>query len=191
MQNRRLRASPLVLIAIVSLIAAGNPAPMESDAVGKTAPAFTVRDPLVDKNFSLSDYKDHVVMLQWMSPGECVPCNKQVEVTKKIIEKYKGKGLKSAAFIYRGEGERPELVKKCVKDHALTFDNYTQLKWDLYLTYAELDSKPPVKRKGGNLEFTKEPLMTCIIDAKGKVVFLAWDTQTEKAIDTALEKLLK
>jgi peroxiredoxin len=65
--------------------------PAAAAMVGEPAPDFTLTD-CHGKKFTLSDLKDKLVVLEWVSQ-ECPFCIKAIPVVKQIQKKYEGKGI--------------------------------------------------------------------------------------------------
>ncbi len=65
--------------------------PAVAAKVGQSAPEFTLSD-CQGKKFTLSDQKDKLVVLEWVSQ-ECPYCIRSIPVVKQIQKKYEGKGI--------------------------------------------------------------------------------------------------
>ncbi|MFZ5453939.1 MAG: peroxiredoxin family protein [Thermodesulfobacteriota bacterium] len=59
---------------------------------GKTAPNFTLPDILSGKDYSLSQFKGKVVMINFFT-FFCMPCREEMPDINKIYNEYKGQGL--------------------------------------------------------------------------------------------------
>jgi cytochrome c biogenesis protein CcmG/thiol:disulfide interchange protein DsbE len=102
----------LVLMAALSLLTA--PAP--GLAAGKAAD-FTLKDVLVGQDYTLSQFKGKVVMINFFT-FFCAPCREEMPDLNKIYNEYKDKGLQTLGIALSSD---PTQIRFLVKQMGLNY----------------------------------------------------------------------
>jgi peroxiredoxin len=112
-------AGVLSAAALVQAQDAPKPADAKPAAkVGEAAPDFTLND-MNGKAVKLSDYKDKVVVLEWVNQ-QCPWCQKAIPAVKELRKKYDPKGVAWLA-IDSTYGRKPEDNVAFVKEKELNY----------------------------------------------------------------------
>ncbi len=160
MNKRNWALMAVVLMAAGTLMYTSSQAPAAPEAgsakaeIGKQAPNFTLED-IYGKSFSLSDFKDKVVVLQWFNPG--CPVIQRVdkqEIMQGTLAKYAEKGAVWVA-IDSTAGAKAENNRVYAAKHGLSFPIL-------------MDPKGKVGKMYGA---TSTP-HCYVIDKKGKLVYM-------------------
>lgn len=150
MQTNRLRNLLMALIALPALALAGGPESAPTAKVGGPAPDFSLPD-TTGKRHKLSDYKDKVVVLEWVS-ADCPASLFVRPAMNKLHEKYSKKGVVWLAID---------------STHYQTLEKIKQYKQERHVAYDILIDKDGVV---GHLYGAKTTPHMFIIN-KGKLVY--------------------
>ena len=162
------------LFVVGSMMVAAGAAFAQAPAIGKTVPAFSMRD-LAGKTHTDKTLRGRVVLIDFWATW-CGPCKKAAPVMQALHTKYGKKGLTVIGANVEGiEGDASKLVKDYRATHKYTY-TFT-------VGNEDLGSKWKV-----------EGIPTFIlVDKKGVVRIIqtgtdpGWDKRMEKAIASALK----
>jgi peroxiredoxin len=135
----------------------------------KPAPDFTLPDILNGKDFTLSQFKGKVVMLNFFT-FFCGPCREEMPYLNQIYNEYKGKGLQTFGI---GLASDPTQLRFLVKQ--------------LGLEYPVLMGNDKVSAAYGNVEVVPT---TIIIDRQGNVVQKILGSRKKEEFIKAIQPLL-
>jgi peroxiredoxin len=145
-----------ILVAAVSLLAWAAP----GGSAGKGAAAdFKLRDVLDGKEFSLSQFRGKVVMINFFT-FFCAPCREEMPDLNKIYNEYKDKGLQTIGIALSSD---PTQIRFLVKQ--------------LGLNYPVLMGNDKVSADYGNVAVVPT---TFIIDKQGNVAQQIIGTRTKE-----------
>ncbi len=153
------------LLAVVLLAALAGP----GWAQGKTAPDFALKDILEGKEFTLSQFKGKVVLINFFT-FFCGPCREEMPDLEKIYQELKGRGY---ATIGIGLSSDPTQVRFLVKQ--------------LGLTYPVLAGDDKVSKAYGGVEVVPT---TFIIDKQGNIAHKILGTRKKEDFVRMIEPLL-
>jgi cytochrome c biogenesis protein CcmG/thiol:disulfide interchange protein DsbE len=152
----------LFLIACILALTAGA-------ALAKPAPDFTLPDILNGKNYSLSQFRGKVVVINFFT-FFCMPCREEMPDLNKIYNEYKGQGLQ---LIGIGLSSDPVQLRFLVKQ--------------MGLNYPVLAGTDQVGKAYDNVELVPT---TFIIDKQGNVVHKILGARTKADFIKLIQPLL-
>ena len=138
-------------------------------AAGKAAPDFTLPDILQGKNYSLSQFKGKVVMINFFT-FFCMPCREEMPDLNKIYKEYQGKGLQ---LIGIGLSSDPVQLRFLVKQ--------------IGLDYPVLAGNDKVGKDYDNVELVPT---TFIIDKQGNIAHKILGTRKMEEFIKLIQPLL-
>ena len=138
-------------------------------AAGKAAPDFTLPDILQGKNYSLSQYKGKVVMVNFFT-FFCMPCREEMPDLNKLYNDYKGKGFQVLGI---GLSSDPTQLRFLVKQ--------------IGLDYPVLAGNDKVGKDYGNVEIVPT---TFIIDKQGNIAHKILGTRKKEELAKMIQALL-
>ena len=153
----------LVMAVCVLALATG------AGAAGKAAPDFTLPDILQGKNYSLSQFKGKVVMVNFFT-FFCMPCREEMPDLNKLYNEYKGKGYQVLGI---GLSSDPTQLRFLVKQ--------------IGLDYPVLAGNDQVSKDYGNVEIVPT---TFIIDKQGNIAHKILGTRKKEELAKMIEALL-
>jgi cytochrome c biogenesis protein CcmG/thiol:disulfide interchange protein DsbE len=153
----------VVLLVAISLIAS------VAAAWGAAAPDFNLKDVLQGQNYSLSQFRGKVVMINFFT-FFCGPCRDEMPDLNKIYQEYKGKGLQTLGIALSSD---PTQIRFLVKQ--------------LGLTYPVLSGNDKVSEAYGSIAVVPT---TIIIDKQGNIVKKIEGTRKKEAFVQMIKPLL-
>jgi cytochrome c biogenesis protein CcmG/thiol:disulfide interchange protein DsbE len=138
-------------------------------AAGKAAPDFTLPDILQGKNYSLSQFKGKVVMVNFFT-FFCMPCREEMPDLNKLYNEYKGRGYQTLGI---GLSSDPTQLRFLVKQ--------------IGLDYPVLIGNDKVSKDYGNVEIVPT---TFIIDKQGNIAHKILGTRKKAELAKMIEALL-
>ncbi len=153
----------LVLAACILAMAGG------ALAAGQAAPDFTLPDILQGKDYSLSQFKGKVVMVNFFT-FFCMPCREEMPDLNKLYNEYKGKGYQVLGI---GLSSDPTQLRFLVKQ--------------IGLDYPVLAGNDKVSKDYGNVEIVPT---TFIIDKQGNIAHKILGTRKKEELAKMIEALL-
>ncbi len=138
-------------------------------AQGKTAPDFALKDILEGKEFTLSQFKGKVVLINFFT-FFCGPCREEMPDLEKIYQELKGKGYETIGI---GLASDPTQLRFLVKQ--------------LGLTYPVLAGDDKVAKAYGSVEVVPT---TFIIDRQGNIVHKILGTRKKEDFLKLIHPLL-
>jgi cytochrome c biogenesis protein CcmG/thiol:disulfide interchange protein DsbE len=138
-------------------------------AAGKAAPDFTLPDVLQGKNYSLSQFKGKVVMINFFT-FFCMPCREEMPDLNKLYNEYKGKGYQTLGIALSSD---PTQIRFLVKQ--------------IGLDYPVLIGNDKVSKEYGNVEIVPT---TFIIDKQGNIAQKILGTRKKAELAKMIEALL-
>ena len=154
-----------MLIVAVGVLALASP----SWGAGKPAPDFTLNDVLQGKDYSLSQFKGKVVVINFFT-FFCGPCRDEMPDLNKINNELKGKGLQSLGIALSSD---PTQIRFLVKQ--------------LGLEYPVLTGTDKVSEAYGSISVVPT---TVIVDKQGNVVQRIEGTRKKEVFQKMIEPLL-
>ena len=154
-----------MLIVAACVLALASP----SWGAGKPAPNFTLKDVLQGKEYSLSQFKGKVVMINFFT-FFCGPCRDEMPDLNKINNELKGKGLQTLGIALSSD---PTQIRFLVKQ--------------LGLEYPVLIGNDKVSDDYGSISVVPT---TVIIDKEGNVAQRIEGTRKKEAFMKLIEPLL-
>ena len=136
---------------------------------GKPAPDFTLKDVLQGQDYSLSQFKGKVVMINFFT-FFCGPCRDEMPDLSKIYQEYKGKGLQTIGIALSSD---PTQIRFLVKQ--------------LGLTYPVLSGTDKVSEAYGNVVVVPT---TILIDKQGNIVEKIEGTRKKAEFESKVKALL-
>jgi peroxiredoxin len=136
---------------------------------GKPAPDFTLKDVLQGQDYSLSQFKGKVVMINFFT-FFCGPCRDEMPDLSKIYQEYKGKGLQTIGIALSSD---PTQIRFLVKQ--------------LGLTYPVLSGTDKVSEAYGNVVIVPT---TILIDRQGNIVEKIEGTRKKADFESKVKALL-
>jgi cytochrome c biogenesis protein CcmG/thiol:disulfide interchange protein DsbE len=161
----RTRLMVVVLVVAVSLIASAAVA----WGAGKAAADFNLKDVLQGQDYSLSQFRGKVVMINFFT-FFCGPCRDEMPDLNKIYQEYKGKGLQTIGIALSSD---PTQIRFLVKQ--------------LGLTYPVLSGNDKVSDAYGSISVVPT---TFIIDRQGNIVQKIEGTRKKEAFVQMIKPLL-
>ena len=113
MSSRRSWTMARMLMAALCVLALASP----GWGAGKAAPNFTLKDVLQGKEYSLSQFKGKVVMINFFT-FFCGPCRDEMPDLNQINNELKGKGLQTLGIALSSE---PTQIRFLVKQLGLEY----------------------------------------------------------------------
>jgi cytochrome c biogenesis protein CcmG/thiol:disulfide interchange protein DsbE len=138
-------------------------------AAGKPAPDFTLPDVLQGKNYSLSQFKGKVVMINFFT-FFCMPCREEMPDLNKIYKEYRGKGLQTLGIALSSD---PVQIRFLVKQ--------------IGLDYPVLAGNDKVGKDYDNVELVPT---TFIIDRQGNIAHKILGTRKKEDFIKLIQPLL-
>ncbi|MDP2044760.1 MAG: TlpA disulfide reductase family protein [Deltaproteobacteria bacterium] len=154
-----------MLIVAVCLLALAS----SSWGAGKPAPGFTLKDVLQGKEYSLSQFKGKVVMINFFT-FFCGPCRDEMPDLNKINNELKGKGLVTLGIALSSD---PTQIRFLVKQ--------------LGLEYPVLIGTDKVSEDYGSISVVPT---TVIVDKEGNVAQRIEGTRKKEVFQKMIEPLL-
>ncbi|MCL6620470.1 MAG: TlpA family protein disulfide reductase [Syntrophobacterales bacterium] len=155
-----------VLLVITALLVAGAGA---AGAQGKAAPDFTLKDILEGKEYSLSQFKGKVVLINFFT-FFCGPCRDEMPDLEKINQELKGKGYETIGI---GLSSDPTQLRFLIKQ--------------LGVTYPVLLGDDKVAKAYGGVEVVPT---TIIVDKQGNVAHKVLGTRKKEEFLKLIQPLL-
>ena len=159
------RSLARMLMVAVCVLALAAP----SWGAGKPAPDFTLKDVLQGKEYSLSQFKGKVVMINFFT-FFCGPCRDEMPDLNKINNELKGKGLQTLGIALSSD---PTQIRFLVKQ--------------LGLEYPVLSGTDKVSEDYGSISVVPT---TVIIDKAGNVAQRIEGTRKKEVFQKMIEPLL-
>jgi len=155
----------LMLMMALSLLATSAP----GLAAGKAAADFKLQDVLVGKDYTLSQFKGKVVMINFFT-FFCAPCREEMPDLNKIYNEYKEKGFTTLGIALSSD---PTQIRFLVKQMGL---NYPVLMGDdkISKAYGDIAVVPT----------------TFIIDKQGNIVHQIAGTRSKEEFVRMIQALL-
>jgi peroxiredoxin len=160
--SRRLCQGLFLVICILALSAGVG-------AAGQAAADFSLPDLLTGKNYSLSQFRGKVVVINFFT-FTCGPCREEMPYLNQIYQEYKGRGLQ---FLGIGLSSDPVQLRFLVKQ--------------MGLTYPVLVGNDKVSKAYGNVEIVPT---TIIIDRQGNIDKKILGTRTKEQFIKLIQPLL-
>ena len=154
----------LVLMAILFLVTAAT-----SGWAASSAPDFTLKAVQDGKEYSLSQFKGKVVLLNFFT-FFCGPCRQEMPHLSQMGQELKGQGFQTLGI---GLSSTPEQLKQIV----------TQLG----LTYPVLQGNDVVSKAYGGVELVP---LTFIIDRQGNIVHKILGARSKEEFEKLVKPLL-
>ncbi len=159
-----------VVVALSLLMAASLAWGADKSALeGKMAPDFTLKDVLQGKDFSLSQYKGKVVMINFFT-FFCAPCREEMPDLNAIYKENKDKGFQTLGIALSSD---PTQIRFLVKQ--------------LGLDYPVLTGNDKVGKDYGDVAVVPT---TFIIDKQGKIVHAILGTRKKEELAKMIQALL-
>jgi len=160
-----------ILVIAVSLLAVASLglAQQKSEMVGKTAVEFALKDVLQGKDFSLSQFRGKVVMINFFT-FFCGPCRDEMPDLNKIHHELQGQGLQTLGIALSSD---PTQIRFLVKQ--------------LALDYPVLIGNDKVSEAYGSVAVVPT---TFIIDKQGKIVQAILGTRKKEDFVKMIKPLL-
>jgi cytochrome c biogenesis protein CcmG/thiol:disulfide interchange protein DsbE len=136
---------------------------------GKTATEFTLKDVLVGKDYSLSQFRGKVVMINFFT-FFCGPCREEMPDLNNINNELKGKGFQTLGIALSSD---PTQIRFLVKQ--------------LGLEYPVLIGNDKVSEAYGNVVVVPT---TFIIDKQGKIIYQIEGTRKKADFLSKIQPLL-
>lgn len=152
----------LLIVCILALASAGW-------AAGKLAPDFTLKDVLQGKDYSLSQFKGKVVLINFFT-FFCGPCREEMPDLNKINNELKGQGLQTLGIALSSD---PTQIRFLVKQ--------------LGLEYPVLNGNDKVSEAYGSVAVVPT---TFIIDKSGNIVQKIEGTRKKETFVQMIKPLL-
>lgn len=159
----------LALAAVLLTVASLTYAQTKSGLEGKMAADFTLKDVLQGKEYSLSQYKGKVVMINFFT-FFCAPCREEMPDLNKIYKENKDKGFVTLGIALSSD---PTQIRFLVKQ--------------LGLEYPVLTGTDKVSKDYGNVEVVPT---TVIINKEGKIVNAILGTRKKEEFEKMVKALL-
>jgi cytochrome c biogenesis protein CcmG/thiol:disulfide interchange protein DsbE len=158
------RLGALLVVTALLLALAGA-----AGAQGKAAPDFTLKDILEGKEYSLSQFKGKVVLINFFT-FNCGPCRDEMPDLEKINQELKGKGYETIGI---GLSSDPTLLRFLIKQ--------------LGVTYPVLLGDDKVAKAYGGVEVVPT---TFIIDKQGNIAHKVLGTRKKEEFLKMIQPLL-
>jgi len=152
----------LLVIMILALATAAG-------AAGKAAPDFTLPDVLQGKDYSLSQFKGKVVLINFIT-FFCMPCREEMPDLNKIYNENKGKGLQVLGIALSSDSTQMRFLVK-----------------QMGLDYPMLAGNDKVGKAYDNVELVPT---TFIIDKQGNVAHKILGTRKKEEFIKLIQPLL-
>jgi len=164
-KSLRILALGAVLLAVASLTYAQTKSGLE----GKMRADFTLKDVLQGKEYSLSQYKGKVVMINFFT-FFCAPCREEMPDLNKIYKENKDKGFVTLGIALSSDSTQIRFLVK-----------------QLGLEYPVLTGTDKVSKDYGNVEVVPT---TVIINKEGKIVNAILGTRKKEEFEKMVKALL-
>jgi cytochrome c biogenesis protein CcmG/thiol:disulfide interchange protein DsbE len=138
-------------------------------SASKAAPDFTLKDVLQGNDYTLSQYKGKVVLINFFT-FFCGPCRDEMPDLEKINQEMKGKGFETLGIALSSD---PTQIRFLVKQ--------------LGLNYPVLMGDEKVSKAYGNVEVVPT---TFIIDKQGNIVHKVLGTRKKEEFVKMIQALL-
>jgi len=138
-------------------------------AIGDPAPDFSLPDILQGKNYSLSQFKGKVVMVNFFT-FFCMPCREEMPDLNRLYKDYQGKGFQVLGI---GLSSDPTQLRFLVKQ--------------IGLDYPVLAGNDKVSKDYGNVEVVPT---TFIIDKQGNIAHKILGTRPKAELEKMIQALL-
>ncbi|MCL4501583.1 MAG: TlpA family protein disulfide reductase [Deltaproteobacteria bacterium] len=158
----RLAVVALLILSLLAMAAAGW-------AAGKPAPDFTLKDVLQGQDYSLSQFKGKVVLINFFT-FFCGPCREEMPDLNKIYQENKDKGFQTLGIALSSD---PTKIRFLVKQ--------------LGLTYPVLNGTDKVGADYGNVAVVPT---TFIIDKQGNIAHKIEGTRKKEEFERMVKSLL-
>jgi cytochrome c biogenesis protein CcmG/thiol:disulfide interchange protein DsbE len=135
----------------------------------QSAPDFTLKSVQDGKNYSLSQYRGKVVMINFFT-FFCGPCREEMPGLSQVYQEFKGQGFQALGI---GLASTPAQLKQLVSQ--------------LGLTYPVLEGDATVSKAYGNVELVP---LTFIIDRQGNIVHKILGARSKVAFEQMIKPLL-
>lgn len=155
----------LILAACILAMATSAFAAVDKGA----APDFSLPDILQGKNYSLSQYKGKVVMVNFFT-FFCMPCREEMPDLNNMYKEMQGKGLQVLGIALSSD---PVQIRFLVKQ--------------IGLTYPVLAGNDKVSKDYGNVEVVPT---TFIIDKQGNIAHKILGTRKKEELEKMIKALL-
>jgi cytochrome c biogenesis protein CcmG/thiol:disulfide interchange protein DsbE len=155
----------LILVLALSLLASAAPA----NGADKTAADFKLQDVLVGKEYTLSQFRGKVVMINFFT-FFCGPCREEMPDLNKIYNEYKDKGFQTLGIAISSD---PTQIRFLVKQ--------------LGLNYPVLLGDDKVSKAYGDVAVVPT---TFIIDKQGNIVHSIAGTRSKEEFIKMVKALL-
>jgi len=163
--SRRAWTWPRVLLLVVCVLALTSP----GWGAGKPAPDFTLKEVLTGKDYSLSQFKGKVVVINFFT-FFCGPCRDEMPDLSKIYDDLKGKGLQTIGIALSSD---PTQIRFLVKQ--------------LGLHYPVLIGNDKVSDAYGSIAVVPT---TVIIDKQGNIAQRIEGTRKKATFEQLIQPLL-
>ena len=152
------------LMAVLFLLAAAT-----SSWAGASAPDFTLKAVQDGKDYSLSQYKGKVVLVNFFT-FFCGPCRQEMPHLNEMYQELKGQGFQVLGLAL---ASTPAQLKQLVDQ--------------LHLTYPVLEGNKAVAKAYGNVELVP---LTFIIDRQGNIVHKILGARDKEGFEKLVKPLL-
>jgi peroxiredoxin len=167
--SRRLVCGAVLLTFGLLAVASLGWAMEKKELVGKSAADFNLKDVLEGKDFTLSQFKGKVVMINFFT-FFCAPCRDEMPDLNKIFNEYKSKGFQTLGIALSSD---PTQIRFLVKQ--------------LGLEYPVLVGTDKVSEAYGSVVVVPT---TIIIDKQGKIAHAIVGTKTKDEFIRLIKPLL-
>jgi peroxiredoxin len=133
------------------------------------APDFTLKAVQDGKNYSLSQYRGKVVLLNFFT-FFCGPCREEMPALSQMYQELQGQGFQTIGI---GLSSTPAQLKQIVSQ--------------LHLTYPVLEGNDAVSKAYGNVELVP---LTFIIDRQGNIAHKILGARSKAAFEQLIKPLL-
>lgn len=158
----------IVMFSLLAVVSMGW-GQTKSELEGKNAPDFALKDVLEGKDFTLSQFKGKVVVVNFFT-FFCGPCREEMPDLNKINNDLKGKGFQTLGIALSSD---PTQIRFLVKQ--------------LGLEYPVLSGTDKVSEAYGNIAVVPT---TFIIDRQGKIVHGILGTRKKEEFIKMIQPLL-
>jgi cytochrome c biogenesis protein CcmG/thiol:disulfide interchange protein DsbE len=153
----------LVLITVLAVLL------LASSGWAQSAPDFTLKSVQNGKNYSLSQYRGKVVVLNFFT-FFCGPCREEMPGLSQMYQEMKGQGVQLLGI---GLASTPAQLKQLVSQ--------------LGLSYPVLEGNTAVSKAYGHVELVP---LTFIIDRQGNIVHKILGARTKADFEKLVQPLL-
>jgi cytochrome c biogenesis protein CcmG/thiol:disulfide interchange protein DsbE len=168
MTNRSLGSTRLMVVALLAALTLLVMAPA-GGAAGKPAADFTLKDVLQGQDYTLSQFKGKVVMINFFT-FFCGPCREEMPDLNKIYQENKDKGYQTLGIALSSD---PTQIRFLVKQ--------------LGLTYPVLNGNDKVSEAYGSVAVVPT---TFIIDKQGNIAHKIEGVRKKEELEKMIKALL-